>query len=271
MTVPVERVVPGPGELGCLLLHGLTGTSTEMQPVAAALAGRYPLWVARIAGHETTVADLAATSWHDWFASAAAGADALRTTTRRIVPIGLSTGALLAMRLAASRPDDVAGMILLSPAIALRRRAVRLLRGPLRTLAAFDARIGPLQRALARLVIAKRGSDISDVDVRASHPGYQALPFRALLNLLALQKTAWRDAPTLRQPALVVHATQDHTCPVGAATALHARLGSTTKRLVILEESFHVVTVDRERARVMREIVSFLAGLGPDATLRQPH
>jgi carboxylesterase len=267
--VPVERVVPGPGEVGCLLVHGLTGTPEEMVPVAEILAGRYPLWLARVAGHATSVADLAATSWPQWYTSVAAGADALLRVAPRIVVVGLSMGALLGMRLAVERGAAIAGLALLSPAVALRRPLVRWLAPPLRALGAADARWPRVRLALAPIAVAKSGSDIADPGVRRTHPGYRRVPLRALLNLLALQRLAWRDAPAIVQPTLVVHAVQDHTCPVGAARALHHRLGSPAKRLVLLEESFHVVTVDRERPRVLAEIEDHVAVVA-GARHRQP-
>ena len=264
--VPIDRLVAGTSALGCLLVHGLTGTPAEMMPVAAALAGHHPLWVTRVAGHATSVTDLATTSWREWYDSASAGADALAAATPRIVVIGLSMGALLAMRLAIERPVAVAGLVLLSPAIALRRRPARWLSVPLRLLGAADARSAPLRGALARIVFSKRGSDIADRDVRAHHPGYHQVPLRALLNLLALQRVARRDAPLVAQPALIIHALQDHTCPVAAAQALYERLGSREKRLVLLSESFHVVTVDCERQRVLDEIIGFVDTLESGAT-----
>jgi len=263
--VPVDRLIPGTGVLGCLLVHGLTGTPAEMMPVAAALAGRNPLWVTRVAGHATTVTDLASTSWPQWYDSACAGADALTATAPRIVVIGLSMGALLAMRLAVERPASVAGLVLLSPAVALQRRLARWFGGPLRLLGAADARWTPLRTTLARVAFSKTGSDIADLDVRASHPGYRQVPLRALLNLLALQRLAYRDAPRVAQPTLVIHAIQDHTCPVSAAEALYERLGSRQKRLALLGQSFHVVTVDRERQRVLDEVTGFVDGLASDA------
>jgi esterase/lipase len=39
-----------------------------------------------------------------------------------------------------------------------------------------------------------------------------------------------------------------------------------TKRMVVLDRSFHVVTVDCERDRVLAEIDGFLAALGPSST-----
>ena len=261
----VDQLVPGAGPLGCLLIHGLTGTSAEMMPLADALRGRYPLWVVRVAGHETRVADLAETSWLDWYASAAEGARALSAVTPRIVVIGLSMGALLTIRLAIERPDVVAGIVLLSPAVALRRGTVRRLSHFLRMLGALDARSAGLRARLARVLFSKRNSDIADGDVRAAHPGYRQIPLRALLNLLMLQRIAGREAPRITQPALVIHALQDHTCPAAAARALYERLGSREKRLVLLEKSFHVVTVDREREAVRTQVRAFVDDLAARA------
>jgi carboxylesterase len=264
--VAIEQLVPGTGPLGCLLIHGLTGTPAEMLPVADALAGQYPLWVVRVAGHETRVADLAETSWLDWYASASDGARALAAAAPRIVVIGLSMGALLAIHLAIERPDMVAGVVLLSPAATLRRGTVRRLSHFLRMLAVLDARSAGLRTRLARVLFGKRGSDIADDAVRAAHPGYRQVPLRALLNLLLLQRLAGRDAPRVTQPALVIHALQDHTCPAAAGRALYERLGSREKRLVLLEQSFHVVTVDREREAVQREVCAFVDDLAARVT-----
>jgi carboxylesterase len=272
VTIAVERVVPGDAELGVLLIHGLTGSAAEMSPVAEALAGRYPLWVARVAGHDTTVAELARTSWHDWYRSAERGVDALTRVASRVAVVGLSMGAMLAIRLATAHRADVAGVGLLSPAVALRRPWARRLRVPLRMLAAADARLPPLQRLLARSVATKGNSDIADLAVRSAHPGYRQVPLRALLNLLVLQRLAWHTAPALMQPALVIHAIQDHTCPIEAARLLFARLGSSEKRMVELAECFHVVTVDCERAHVIAELERFLGELAVrSSSTGKPH
>ncbi len=261
MTVPVDEVVPGSSDLGVLLLHGLTGTSAEMAPLAEALVGRYPLWLARIAGHETSVAELARTSWADWYASAVAGADALLRVVPRIVVVGLSMGAMLSVRLAVERRAQITGVALLSPAIALGRPWLRRLGPGLRALSTLDARVPAFQRWLAPLAVTKGGSDIADLEVRSRHPGYRQVPLRALLNLMHLQRFAWTAAPALTRPALVIHAANDHTCPLDGARALFARLGSSDKRLVVLERCFHVVTVDCERERVLGEVDAFLAAV----------
>jgi carboxylesterase len=271
VAVPVERVVPGEGPIGVLLLHGLTGTAAEMAPLADALVGRFPLFVSRIAGHETSVAELARSSWQDWYASAVAGADALTRVTPRIVVIGLSMGAMLSVRLAVERRDAVVGVGLLSPAIALGRRWVRRFGPGFRALAALDAQLPIVQRWLAPVAMTKGGSDISDLEVRSRHPGYRQVPLRALLNLLQLQRSVWAMAPALNQPALVIHAAKDHTCPLDGARRLFTRLGCVEKRMVVLERCFHVVTVDCERERVLSEVDTFVSALSTNSSTSSSH
>jgi carboxylesterase len=260
--VPTARVVPGSGDLACLLIHGLTGSPVEMAPVAERLVGRYPLFVVRVAGHETTPEDLARTSWRDWYHSAEAGLEALLAVRSRLVVIGLSMGALLAMRLAIEYTRSIEGLVLLSPAMQVRR-IHGWVRTPVELAAALDERSPLARRLLSAIAFPKHGSDIADPEVRRRHPGYRRVPLRALLNLQRLQRDAQAHARVITQPTLVVHALQDHTCPVAAAEAMYESLASHDKRLVLLHDSFHVVTVDRERARVLDEIDAFVNGHAP--------
>jgi carboxylesterase len=44
-----------------------------------------------------------------------------------------------------------------------------------------------------------------------------------------------------------------------------SHLGSAQKRAVILEESFHVITVDSEKERVASEVIDFVTALRSNA------
>ena len=44
-----------------------------------------------------------------------------------------------------------------------------------------------------------------------------------------------------------------------------SHLGSAQKRAIILEKSFHVITVDSEKDRVAAEVIDFVAGLRSSA------
>src|SRR3989449_7131156 len=105
--------LPGSRPLGCLLVHGFTGTPEEMRPLGEALAARgFPVHAVRLAGHGTDVADLVRTRWTDWFASVEAGMARLRASTERLAVAGMSLGSPLPLHPPATRPDDVPALLL---------------------------------------------------------------------------------------------------------------------------------------------------------------
>src|SRR4051794_41498192 len=76
-------ILPGAGaywfegnDVGCLLLHGFTGTPQNVRPLADYLARRgLAVSAPRLPGHGTTVADLDETGPQDWLGGAEQGLD----------------------------------------------------------------------------------------------------------------------------------------------------------------------------------------------------
>ena len=67
------------GRRGVLLIHGVTGTPTEMRLLGKGLnrAG-YSVYGMQLAGHCGDVDDLLKTGWQDWYASVEAAAEKYR-------------------------------------------------------------------------------------------------------------------------------------------------------------------------------------------------
>src|SRR5258706_679884 len=113
------------GTAGCrvLLLHGLTGTPTEFAYVAHFLRSRHGLSVEcrRLVNHGQPIDILAATRWEELLESARAHLRVASDRAKRDrVPLaigGLSLGAVLSLILAAESPDEVAGVMALSPTL----------------------------------------------------------------------------------------------------------------------------------------------------------
>ncbi len=63
----------------------------------------------------------------------------------------------------------------------------------------------------------------------------------------------------LVQPTMIIHSRADHTCPFDKNVEfLMANLGSVHCRLVALEDSYHVITVDTDKERVATEVLGFI-------------
>ena len=222
-----------------------------MRPLGAGLAARGVLVRAvRLAGHGTDVADLRRTRWTDWFASVTEGHAALTAETPRVAVAGMSLGALLALHLAATRPAAVAALVLCGTPIELRDP--RILWLPLL------ARVPFLRRRYA-LVPKPNGPDIADPAMRAASRSYPAVPLGALVELLRLRAIVRRELSRVTQPALLLHGRHDHSVPVESMASLRSALGSRRVEAHVLEQSWHVVTLDRDRDELVRLAGDFLA------------
>jgi carboxylesterase len=235
-----------------LLLHGLTGSPFELRPVADRLARAGVHCVAPLLpGHQSPEA-LARTSWQDWVEGAREAFLALGAPgeARRTMIVGSSMGALAACALAAEFPGRVDGLALLAPALELM---------PPGKLAGWLARHTPVAR-LVPLIHKRGGSDVGDPVARAENPCMDAIPFRAVAELQALQAHVDALLPRVRCPALVVAGAKDGTVTAAGARRVAGRLGGGA-RLVVLPLSRHLVGVDFERDRCAADVASFFESI----------
>jgi len=221
-----------------------------MRPLGEALAARgHPVRAVRLAGHATDIADLAGTRWTDWFSSVEEGLALLGRDTPRVAAAGMSLGALLALHLAATRPAEVAALILCGTPIRLPDARARWLPAL--------ARIPWVARRYA--TIPKRnGPDIADPAVRAASRSYRAMPLTAVLELLRLQAVVRGELARVTQPALLLHGRHDHSVSLANLDLLRRRLGSRHLETRVLERSWHVVVLDHDRDEVARLAARFL-------------
>jgi carboxylesterase len=241
--------LPG-GDTGCLLLHGLTGTPQEMRFLGERLhAQGYSVRGVRLAGHGTSLDDLARCRWEDWYASARRGLTALPPAP---VVVGLSMGALLALKLAADEPAAVRAVAVLSPALVVSNPWLYRL-----------APLFPLLLALTRpgrLAVRKWARDIADPEAQAASPSYTRIPLRALQELVRLQRVVRGQLARVHQPALVLYALHDHTCSAENVRLLERGLGGPVRTLP-LARSQHVISVGFDKERVAAAVGAFVAAV----------
>ncbi|HTT74723.1 MAG TPA: alpha/beta fold hydrolase [Candidatus Binataceae bacterium] len=235
--------------LSLLLVHGFGGTPYEMRYLGERVnaAGARVLGV-RLAGHASTAEDLGASTYDNWYESVIDGLEQLRGYGDPIVVAGLSMGALLCARLTLDQREAIAGLVLIAPAFFIgfpQRLALSL--------------IEPFEGFTDNIYLQQRGgSDIHDNAARSVHPRHNLMSLRAALHLHQLARLVRARLGEIIQPTLLIHSRLDHTCPYDKNTGyVMSHLGSAEKRAVILEESYHVITVDSEKDRVAEEVTSF--------------
>ena len=237
--------------VSALLIHGLTGTPYEMRYLGERLAARgVRVRGVKLAGHADLPEELGAVGYDNWYESVVNGLEDLRQHSEPIVVVGLSMGAVLSARLAADQGESVAGLAMLAPAFFL----------PTSTSIALRSLRGILGSVTERIYLFNPGaSDIHDAAARSIHPNCRLMPLTAPMKLLDLSALVRPMLSRITQPALVIHARRDHTCPMRKnVDYVMKHLGSPEKRAVELEESYHIITVDSEKERVVDEVGEFV-------------
>lgn len=238
------------GPIGVVVSHGFTGNPSSLRPWADHLAAAgYTVRLPLLPGHGGTWQETNKTRWPQWYATIESAFLELRERCERVFAVGLSMGGTLVTRLAEQHPDEVAGLVLVNPAYATRR---------------FDAKFAPyITWAIkSRPAI---GGDIKKpgVDEEAA----DRTPVVAFASLQKLWKTTLKDLSAVRAPVLMYRSREDHVVDDLSAKLLKERAVNTTVREVILENSYHVATLDYDAPTIFAGSVEFIESLAtaPDA------
>jgi carboxylesterase len=261
MAIADHSEIFGGGPAGFLLIHGLGGTPVEMRFVAIGLArAGYTVSCPQLAGHCGSFKDLRASGWRDWYATVEDALTELRRSCKTVIVGGLSMGAVLALHLAAQRPGDVHGAALFAPTLRLDGWGVpwysvffNLVRHR-RTadLVTFSERhpYGIKDPRVRALVTAAIDSGDSSKAGQLSNPG------RVMLEMRWLVDTVKRQLGGIRQPTLILHPREDDRASLRNAAYLQRSLGGMVETCV-LDDSYHIVTVDRQRDLVVQRTAAF--------------
>ena len=152
-------------------------------------------------------------------------------------------GGTLVTRLAEQHPDGVAGLVLVNPAYGTRR---------------FDAKFAPY---IAWAVRSRPsiGGDIKKPGV--AEPAGDRTPVVAFASLQKLWKVTVADLAAVRAPMLMYRSREDHVVDDLSAQLLKAGAVNTTVREVILEDSYHVATLDNDAPTIFAGSVEFIESL----------
>jgi carboxylesterase len=239
---------PGGGPHGALVVHGFTGSPVSMRPLAEVLADAgFAVELPRLPGHGTSVEDAVETGWDDWLSEAERALTALqaRTPDGRVVVVGLSMGGALTAALAQGHPE-LAGIVLINTPVAAP---------PELTTGLEEMLAGGVD------VFDSIGGDIADPE--ADEVSYDATPVRALVTMLMAAPDVRARLPEIQQPTLIITSRQDHVVNPADSDVLAEQISGPVERLW-LEKSFHVATLDYDRAELEAATVAFARRITAD-------
>ena len=251
----------GNGDAAVLLIHGLTGTPVEMQPVGRGLAkAGFSAYGMQLAGHCGSEDDLLRTGWRDWYGSVEKAWREISLRHENVFVVGLSMGALMALHLSVRHPGKIRGLGLYSTTLfydgwAVPKLAFLLpffLRTPIGARYRFIENF-PYGVKNERLREFIHASMISGNSAEAGNLGMTGRSLRELRQLIGLMKT---ELSSVRTPALVLHASDDDVTSPRNSEYLARHLGGPT-RVELLHDCYHMITIDQQRDEVVRLSVEF--------------
>lgn len=236
------------GPVGVVVCHGFTGTPASMRPWAEHLAAAgYTVRLPLLPGHGGSWQETNRTRWNDWYGAIEAAYRELAGRCETVFGCGLSMGGTLVTRLAERHPDGLAGLVLVNPAFGTKR---------------FDARLA----AYISWAVRSRpaiGGDIKKPGV--VEPAADRTPVAAFASLYRLWKLTVADLGQVRAPILMYRSREDHVVDPLSAQLLKGGAVNTDIREVVLEDSYHVATLDNDAPKIFDGSVSFIESLAGSA------
>ncbi|MFN8522350.1 MAG: alpha/beta fold hydrolase [Chloroflexota bacterium] len=232
----------GTRSVGAVLIHGFTGSPSEMRPIGEELCRRgLHVEAPLLRGHGTHPRDLLGCTATDWMEDVRLAVERLRGRVDRVALVGLSMGGALALHHAAA-DHRIASVVSMAAPLVLADWRLRFIR-PLSRLIKWQAWGRP---------------DIARVEAWNEHVGYRRYPPRALLSLLDVTAAARARLPSVSQPVLIAHGRQDTVVPIENVSVIRDALGSDACEVLWLDSSRHILTLDLDRGALIERVVGFV-------------
>lgn len=233
------------GSVGCLLIHGFTGSPAELRPMGEHLHQRgLTVSAPLLPGHGTSPGELARAKWQDWHRCVETALEALQRRCTEAFVVGFSLGAVLGLHLAAN--CAFSGVVLLAPALWVRD---------------WRSSFAPLLRFLVREVHKDPNpehADLTDPEAYKRFWSYDVYPTQAVHQLVLLQRRVRSELPRIKMPTLIICSTRDMSVSPRSGPRIHQRVASVDKELVVFGNSGHGLVADTEREAVFQKVCDWV-------------
>jgi carboxylesterase len=261
----------GTNSKAVLLIHGITGTPSEMHYLGKGLnkAG-FSVLCNTLPRHCLSLGELKKATWQEIYAACAKDLQELRKEHEKVFVGGLSMGALISMHLAFNYPGDVAGILALAPTlfydgwalhkgkvlmellwhIPLFRDSVNIREGwP------YGLKDEYLRNSIERFY---KNAKAQEFDNKVLLFGSPFFPLASLYQHHLFVKVVKKELAQIKTPILIMHAKEDDMTSLKNAQYCYQKIAATNKALIVLEDSYHMITIDKEKKKVIEESLNFL-------------
>ena len=266
-------ILNGTGTGTLFLIHGLTGTPNEMKYLANFFHKKkgYTVVCPRLANHGAPISILRKTRWPEFYKSVREAFLQVRHEfDGPVFAAGLSMGALLSLMLAEEFQGQVAGVSCLSPTLFydgwnvpwISKILLPLLYAtPLKHISYYkeEPPYGIKNKALQKRIHKYYNNATFQDQQGVAEYGYPYFPMSLLQQLQKLIRHLTGKLPGIKVPVQLIQAREDDMTSMRNSTFIYESVGSTLKEIVLLEDCYHVITADQERATVARSMDTFFS------------
>ena len=217
----------------------------------------------QLAGHCGSAEDLTATGWRDWYNSVESAALKLREQVDHLFVAGLSMGAVLAPKLAIERPCEVAGVGLYGTTFRYDGWAVP----PIARLSFLLPLVCGLGFGRDRRVMESYPYGIKNERIRAwvvgnmlagksGAAGLPGNPWGSLAEFIRLSNHVRRRLGRVHAPCLIVHSSNDDIASLRNVALIERKVAAPVET-VLLDDSYHMISVDQQRDVLIDRSVRF--------------
>jgi esterase/lipase/1-acyl-sn-glycerol-3-phosphate acyltransferase len=221
---------PRRAHTGVVLVHGYLSSPQQMRPLGEDLRRRgAAVYAVRLEGHGTSPRRLAGATWPEWVESVQEGCAILAPHCRRLVLVGFSLGAVIALLVAERQGAAIDGVVAINAPMVLRdRRAVLV-----PALAGWNEALRRMGLAGGRAEY-QNNSESPDIN-------YATYDLDSLRQLRRAVRECRRHLGHVEVPVLVVHAEADPIVSPRSRAILSRRLSARRTEVCSLPMDRHLV------------------------------
>ncbi len=245
--------------IGIVLVHGLLASPAELKALGNRLAvlGHKVVGV-RLKGHGTSPWDLRDRRWQDWLDSVRRGFEIMRHLADHVCLIGFSTGGVLALHLAAEKPQGLVGVAAVAPPLKFRNRNLVFV---------------PIIHSINKLT--EWASSLEGImpfrTIESEHPdiNYRHVPIRSLFELRRATDDLKRRLPDVTCPVRIIQGAEDRIVDPESAQLILDKIGSAEKSLHMVPSQRHGI-LNEDIGDTQGLVISFLDSLASVAVESAP-
>ncbi len=267
-------LLKGTNNKAVLLIHGITGTPSEMRYLGRVLhkAG-FTVFCNTLPRHCGTLGELKKVTWQELVNACAEDFKRLKGEHDKVFVAGISMGALVGVHLAYKFPEEVAGVVALAPTLFYDGWALHKGKVIMETLwhiplirNMVNVREGwpyGLKDEYLRDNIERfyKNAKAGEFDNKVVMFGSPFFPVACLYQHRLFTKIIKKELPFVKNPILILHAREDDMASIKNAQYVLKNIGSQDKALIVLEDSYHMITIDNEKEKVASEAAQFIERL----------